>query len=158
MMKKSLLFISLATIFITCGRTDDTKRLKSYLSTWGYDICKFRIVCFIPVDGCVSCINPFLDYSKNHYDCYLLVLYSIYEKSISHTIAAKGLDSKRVLSDAKNEAIKHGLGDFTYPVVYFIKDGSDTREENTSTVPDKAVLFSEMNRFLITANALIVGR
>lgn len=147
-MNKTLLCTTLAIMFIACGESDDTKRLKSYLSAWGHDISNFTIVCFVPVDGCVSCINPFLDYSKDSEDCYLLVLNSIYEKSIRYTIAAKGLDIKRVLGDAKNDAIKHGLGDFTYPVVYFVKDGSVTRVENTSTVPDKAVLFSEMNRFL----------
>lgn len=147
-MNKALLWITLANMFIACGKSDDTKRLKSYLSAWGHDIRNFTIICFVPADGCVSCINPFLDYSKDSEDCYLLVLNSIYKKSISYTIAAKGLDSNRALGDSKNEAIKRGLGDFTYPVVYFIKDGSVARVENTSTVPDKTVLFSEMNRFL----------
>jgi hypothetical protein len=150
-MNKTLLCTTLATMFIACGKSDDTKRLKSYLSAWGHDIRNFKIVCFVPVDGCVSCINPFLDYSKDSEDCYLLVLNSIYEKSIKHAISIKGLDSNRILSDAKILGIVYGLVDAIYPSVYFIKEGSVISVVNASTVPDKTVLFNEMNRVLSDA-------
>ncbi len=148
-MKSILICISLAITFISCVETGTTtKRLKSYLSSWGYDIRDFRIICLIPADGCVSCINPFLDYSKDSSEGFLLALTSIFEKSIEYTIEVKGLDETKILCDMTNNGIIHGLGDVIYPTIYFIENGHVFKVVNTSTLPDKAALFDEMNKAL----------
>lgn len=148
-MKKIVLFSAIAICLNCCCKTDIAQCLKSYLNSFGYDLIKLKVVCIVPADGCVSCINPFLDYSKNSNNGYLLVLSSIYEKSIDYIIEVKEFDKTRILCDSEDLAVSKGLVNVISPMVYFIKDGHLLKVVDTSTVPDRTSLVNEMNTFLV---------
>lgn len=147
-MKKVFLISIILFCTLSCGEANETKRLESYLNSFGYDIKSFKIVCFVPADGCNACIDPFLEYSKKSRNEYLLVLSSIYIKSIDFIIGQKSIEETKILSDSKNLAASSGLVHIIYPMIYFLKNGSVVKIADTSNISDKISLLKEIDTFL----------
>lgn len=116
--------ICILVIFMTrCSGDEFTPRIKCYLKEFGKSIADYRIICISPAEGCSTCIDPSLEYSRTAGDDFLLVLTSVYEKSIRFTIKTKMLDSTRIVIDHDNLAVSYQLVIPTAPCYYFIEKG-----------------------------------
>jgi len=142
-------FLSLCVILLTaCSVNPETKVISEYLEGDGKDISKYRVICFVPADGCNSCIEPSFKYSETAGENFLLVLTSLYSKSIHNTVEAYHLDIDRILVDAKNKAVSLQLLLPTAPCFYFIEDGRVAKKADLSKTYDKTGILSEADRFL----------
>jgi len=82
-----------------CSVNKETRIISEYLEGYGKEISSYKIICFVPADGCSSCIEPSLNYSLTAGEDYLLVLTSLYSKSIHNTVETYHLDTGRMLVD-----------------------------------------------------------
>ena len=78
----------------------------------------------------------------------MLVLTSLYSKSIHNTVEAYHLDTDRILVDEKNKAVSLKLLLPTAPCFYFIEDGIVQKRADLSKTYDKTGILSEVSRFL----------
>lgn len=141
------LFITLSLI-LGCSVNEETKKISGYLKDYGKNIGDYKVICFVPADGCSSCIEPSLKYSVTAGEDYLLVLTSLYSKSIHNTVEAYHLDTDRLLVDEKNKAVSLKLLLPTAPCFYFIEDGIVQKRADLSKTYDKTGILSEVSRFL----------
>lgn len=139
-----LLFISC----FSCNTDDETNKLDTFLKSFKVDIKNYKVICVVPADGCGSCINPSLVYAKQANKMFLLVLSSMYKKSISHTINKAQLKHTGFISDFHNKAIKSGLATEMAPCFYFVKDGKVVRKFDSSTTFDKKRILEEVDKYL----------
>jgi hypothetical protein len=135
-------------LLTACSVNPETKVISEYLEGYGKDISNYRVICFVPADGCNSCIEPSLKYSETAGENFLLVLTSLYSKSIHNTVEAYHLDIDRILVDAKNKAVSLQLLLPTAPCFYFIEDGRVAKKADLSKTYDKTGILSEADRFL----------
>jgi hypothetical protein len=126
----------------------DTRRLDMYLASFGEDIKDYKVICFVPVEGCDNCISPALGYSKKASKDFLLVLCSLYNKSIDFTIRQNELDRSEIILDSHNLAASSGLVQLTAPCYYFITNGRVVKIEDSSTTFDKISVLNEVDVFL----------
>ncbi len=78
----------------------------------------------------------------------MLVLTSLYSKSIHNTVETYHLDTGRMLVDEKNKAVSLQLLLPTAPCFYFIEDGIVQKRADLSKTYDKTGILSEVSRFL----------
>jgi len=143
------IFLIITLFWISgCSVNEETKIITGYLEGFGKDIGDYRIICFIPADGCSSCIEPSLNYSLTAGEDYLLVLTSLFSKSIRNTVETYHLDTGRMLVDEKNKAVSLQLLLPTAPCFYFIEDGIVQKRADLSKTYDKTGILSEVSRFL----------
>lgn len=143
------IFLSICIILLTaCSVNPETKIISEYLEGYGKDISNYRLICFVPADGCSSCIEPSPEYSETAGEEFLLVLTSLYSKSIHNTAEAYHLNMDRILVDAGNKAVSLQLLLPTAPCFYFIEDGRVVKKADLSKTYDKTGILTEADRFL----------
>jgi hypothetical protein len=135
-------------IFARCENDNEFKKLENYLSTNSKNINNYKVICFVPIDGCGSCIEPSINYAKVANEKLLLVLTSIYKKSINLSIENYNITRKDLITDVKNKASMNGFVTNIAPCYYFIKDGSIIKKVDLSTIPDKKSIIEEVHRYL----------
>lgn len=148
-MKNTFLFAIILTFTFSCGKVNETKKLDSYLHSFGVDLKNYKVVCVVPVDGCSSCITPTLDYSKNAGNDFLLVLSSIYQKSIDYVLEAKNIEKSKIVFDSQNLAASRGLVQIVAPCFYFLKNGHVIKIVDSSTILDKTSVLKEVEQYLM---------
>jgi len=146
---RKCIFLVLTLFWISgCSVNEETKVISGYLEGYGKNITNYRIVCFVPADGCSSCIEPSLKYSVTAGKDFLLVLTSLYNKSIHSIIEAYHFDMERIVIDEKNQAVSLQLLLPTAPSFYFIEDGVVVKKADLSKTYDKTGILTEVNKFL----------
>ena len=149
-MKKTF-FVSLL-ILIVCSCTMDTesKKLSSFLQTFAVDIKSYKVICFVPADGCRSCIDPSIIYSKKADNRFLLVLSSPYTKSINFIVESYQIDLANIVSDNQNMAYKSQLISPTAPCFYFLNNGRIVKIVDLLKTDDKTSVLKEVDQFLLS--------
>jgi hypothetical protein len=146
-MKNKLMILVLSIIIIGCS-DKETIQLDDFLKSFNLNIKDYKVICFVPVSGCNSCIDPSLNYAKNHHDKFLLVMSSIYKKTIDYTIERVQMKHNYYVSDFHNFAPKSGLTTEIAPYFYFLKDGKVVRKFDLSTTPDKKGILKDVEKYL----------
>jgi hypothetical protein len=147
-MKNVILLTIILTFAISCVKVEESKKLYSYLESFGVDLKNYKVVCFVPVDGCGSCIDPSINYSKNASNDFLLVLSSYHTKSIDFIIETKKLNKSKIVCDSKNLAEINQLVSFPSPFFYFVKKGRIFKTFDLSKTPDKVSVLKEVDKYL----------
>ncbi len=147
-MKRHLFWILLFSFLIGCSGDSDTKRLSGYLERFGKNIDNYKIVCIVPADGCGSCIAPSLEYSRTAGEDFLLILTSVFEKSIKQIIDTYRIDPGGVILDHDNLAVSYQLVIPTAPSYYFIEKGKVVRVADLSKTYDKTGILTEVDKFM----------
>ena len=146
---RKCIFLVLTLFWISgCSVNEETKVISGYLEGYGKDISDYGVICFVPADGCSSCIGPSLNYSITAGKDFLLVLTSLYYKSINTTVEAYHLDMDRIIVDEKNKAVSLQLLLPTAPSFYFIEDGVVIKKADLSKTYDKTGILTEADKFL----------
>lgn len=146
---KHRIFIFFITIFLLgCNQYNDTKKIEAYLNKFGFELNTLSVVCFIPADGCGSCINPSIVYSKSSSKKFLLVISSSYEKSINTIIQNNNLEKKVIIADSENLATSQGLVQALAPCYYFIESGHVVKVIDLTGNPDKLSVLKEVDKFI----------
>jgi hypothetical protein len=149
MVIKNSIYIYILFLFIlSCNKDRETDKLESLLHTCKFEIDKYKVICIVPADGCSSCINPSLEYSKIAKKSFLLVLSSLYKKSIYDIIENLHIDTSKVLLDTHNFAGSTWLVYPTAPSYYFLKKGKVVKKIELSIIDDKTSVLKEADLFM----------
>jgi hypothetical protein len=149
MQQKKILIWAILILIIGCRNNDKvTQNLTYYLKLNALNINNYNVICFVPVDGCGSCIDPTLNYAKDADKSFLLILTSIGKKSISYTIERAQLKDVPLILDSTNLAVKNGLTTDLAPCYYFIKKGALVKKVDLNLLPDKSSILKEVDDFL----------
>jgi hypothetical protein len=149
MKNTQLITLILVCLFgFSCQKNEETLKLDNFLKTFNLHISDFKVVCIVPMDGCGSCIDPTLKYSKNAEKGFLLVISSLYRKSIENSIERHQLKSINFISDNKNLASEKALVSPTAPCYYFINKGVVIRKIDLSYLRDKESVIQDVKKFL----------
>jgi hypothetical protein len=149
MNKKYILILPvLITVFACNSKDDRSKNLSDYLNFHNLNIKNYNVICFVPVDGCGSCIDPTLNYTKDADKSFLLILTSIGKKSISYTIERAQLKDVPLILDSTNLAVKNELTTDFAPCYYFIKNGTLVKKVDLNLLHDKSSILKEVDDFL----------
>jgi hypothetical protein len=122
--------------------------LDNYIKSFNLNIKNYKVICFVAVDGCGSCIDPSLNYAKAEHENFLLVLTSIHKKSIDYTIERIHINHNNFIIDHKNLACKNGLSTQIAPCFYFLRNGKVDKKVDLSTIPDKVSILKEVDDYL----------
>lgn len=141
-------FLLLFLIILSCTVNPETKIIAKYLDSYGKELKDYKVICFVPADGCDICIEPSLRYSVTAENEFLLVLISRYWKSIRSIIEQYHLDLDKILVDEENKVVNLGLLIPTAPCFYFIKDGVVVIRADLSKTYDKEAVLIEVSRFI----------
>lgn len=145
---KRVIFFTILLSLLSCINSDKNNKLRLFLQNFDTDINRYKVICFIPVDGCYTCINPAIDLSKNPNKGLLIILSSIYQKSIDEVIEFGKIKTENV-TDNKNLAVNMGLVTNIAPCYYFLKNGKIKRIFDISTTYDKTSIISEVEKYLL---------
>ncbi len=148
-MKLNILLFIYITLAISCSKDDETKKLTSFMESFSVNLKSYKVVCFVPADGCFDCIDPTLTYSKKGNNSYLMVLSSLYTKSIDGIIEFKNIDRSKIVIDDTNLAASLGLVPFTAPSYYFLKKGHIIKSIDATGAADKNSIIEEVDKFLL---------
>ena len=136
-------------IFIpNCGNRDKTKDLEFYIHSFGVDLNDFYIVCIVPIDGCESCISKALLFSKDEKNRVLLIVTSLYSKSINSILRQYQINNSTIITDNRNLAISMGLVQTLAPSLYLLKDGKVIKVLDLSNVIDQESAIKEAKMHL----------
>ncbi len=147
MRNKQLLILLLFILSLGCTNSDPTM-LDNYIKSFNLNIKNYKVICFVAVDGCGSCIDPSLNYAKAEHENFLLVLTSIHKKSIDYTIERIHINHNNFIIDHKNLACKNGLSTQIAPCFYFLRNGKVDKKVDLSTIPDKVSILKEVDDYL----------
>ncbi len=147
-MKRILLFSLVFAASIGCAVNEETRTISDYLDGFGKDINSYKVICFLPAEGCASCIEPSLEYSKTAGSDFLLIVSSLYKKSIRDIIENNNLNLDLILVDDKNYAVSLQLLVPTAPCFYFIEDGRVVKKADLSKTYDKTGILIEVSKFI----------
>lgn len=147
-MKKILYFSILILSIFSCTNKNETKSLSTFLQIYSEDIKNYKVICFIPSDGCTSCIYPSVDYSKKAGKDFLLVLSSRFKKSINYIKEFKQIEESKSISDSLNLAERSGFVSQVSPSFYFLKNGHIVKIVDLSNTLDKTSILKEVEKFL----------
>jgi hypothetical protein len=148
MKNKQLMILLLFFLSFGCKTDKETIKLDNFLKSFNLNIKDYKVICIVPIDGCGSCIDPSLKYAKTDHENFLLVMSSIYKKSIDYTIEKLDIKNANFISDFHNLAPKSGLTTEIAPYFYFLKDGKVVREVDLSKIPDKKSILKEVEKYL----------
>jgi len=147
-MRKILLSAFIMYLISGCNTSNETKILSSYLHSFGVELNHYKVVAFVPSDGCSACITPTLDYIKNGNDCFLVVISSISEKTINHIVQSNRIDTLHVIKDSHDLAAEMGFVPIIAPRYYFIKRGRIVKSIDLSEINDKVSILGEVDKYL----------
>jgi len=148
-MKNIVFEILLLTFTIGCDNGNLTIILQDYFKLYNKDLHNYKIICIVPAEGCSSCIDPSIDYSKNAKKDFILVISSAYKKTLDELIKSKNLDSANLILDSDNLAVSRGLVSFSSPCFYFLKKGKVIKIIDLNLTYDKVSFLKEIDKFLI---------
>jgi hypothetical protein len=155
-MKNICLLISFLLILISgCGANKETTNLENYLKSFNLNINDYKVICIVPVDGCGSCIDPSLKYAKDTRKDYLLIMSSMFKKSIEYTIERLQINSKNYISDNNNLAQEAGLVTAFAPCYYFLRYGEVVKKFDLSKTNNKTGILDEVEQFFIAEDTNI---
>ena len=118
-MKKITILTLFLTFALSSCNVKETKKLDSFLKPYGINILNYKVICFVPADGCGSCIGPSINYSKTANKNFLLVMSSIYKKSMDYIVKLEQIDVSNIILDSQNLAAENGLVSIVSPCYYF---------------------------------------
>jgi hypothetical protein len=147
-MKKITILILFLTFALSCCNVKETKKLDLYLKPYGINIIDYKVICIVPADGCGSCIDPSINYSRSANKNFLLVMSSIYKKSMDSIIELKQINVSNIVLDSENLAAENGLVSFVSPCFYFLKNGRIIKKVDLNLTYDKTSVFTEVDKFL----------
>lgn len=142
------LFIFITFLNIGCQKDEESKKLADYLKTYNKEIKKYKVICVVPVDGCTPCINPILAYAKNANNDFLLVMTSMFKKTVKNKIEAIGFEHSNYISDADNHAVELGLVTPVSPCYYFMEDGKIVKKYDLRKTSNPDGIIDEIDEFL----------
>lgn len=142
-----LISISLA-LFPGCSTNEETRVISEYLDNYGKSLKDFKVICFVPAEGCESCIQPTLEYSKTAGDDFLLILTSHFNKAIISVVEHYHLDLDKVIIDSKNNAVTQQLVLPTAPCYYFVDKSTIIKKADLAKTYDKSGILIEVTKFL----------
>jgi hypothetical protein len=151
--KFAIIFLSMI-LMLSCVKDKETTKLDTYLKSFKLNINDYKVICFVPVDGCGSCINPSLNFARDTRKDYLLILTSMFKKSIDITIERVQLTNNNYLSDYNNLAQETGLVSPFAPSYYFLRYGEVVKKFDLSQTNNKAGIIDEVEQFFIEEDAL----
>jgi hypothetical protein len=145
-----ILVIVLLLIACACEqKTDESNVLTEYLSMYDRNADEYKVVCIVPADGCMSCIDPSLQYAKTGHKKHLLVLTSMFKKSLTYTSERLQIGHLDHIQDAKNKAIGMGLVSAISPCYYFLENGKIIKKVDLDKSIDKSIILAEVDRYLM---------
>lgn len=147
-MKLALKVFLFAFTVCSCSNTDESKRLENYLSEFNRNINEFKVISFVPANGCNSCVMPTLEFSRGENDNYLLVISSISKKTINHVIQIYKLNESKIVKDTLDLAAKAGFVPLTAPSYFFLKNGHIEKVLDLSNESDKLSSLTEVKDYL----------
>lgn len=147
-MNKLLLFFIQIIIFSSCSNIQVNKNLESYFDSYNINIKKFKVISFVPIEGCSSCIAPTIDYSRKADSSFLIVLSSISEKTIDYFIERNNLYKSIIIRDFQNLATENGFVPITAPKYYFLKNGKVIKSIDLTNIEDKYSIIREVETYL----------
>jgi hypothetical protein len=149
-MKKLLFtFLILACFYsISCKKDEDTLKIQAFVQSFSLNVENYKVICIVPVDGCASCIDPSLNYAKKNSKGFLLVMSSIYKKSIDYTIDRIQLNHENFISDYHNLALKSGLSTEIAPCFYFLRKGVLIKKVDLFPLTDKTSILKDVDKYL----------
>ncbi len=153
MKKLILILILIVSCFHACNKDQESSKLKDYLKTYNLNINDYKVICFVPVDGCGPCINPSLNYARNARQDYLLVMSSMFRKSIDNTIERVQISNKNYVSDYNNLAQETGMVTPFAPCYYFLRYGEIIRKYDLTQTNDKTGILSELEQFFFAEDS-----
>jgi hypothetical protein len=127
---------------------NESINLQDYLLLFDSKIESYKVICFLPTDGCGSCIEPSLYYANTSDEKMLLVLTSIYRKSMDYAIEKYKLTKQEIIFDSKNLAVTDGFVTDMAPSYFFLKDGNIIKKVDLSTMSDKKSIIEEVHKFI----------
>jgi hypothetical protein len=150
-MKNTTILLILLIMLACAGnkKEDEGKLLTEYLNSFERNADEYKVVCFVPVDGCVACIDPSLQYAKTGQKKYLLVLTSMFKKSLAYTTERLQIGHLGHIQDSKNKAIGMGLVSSFSPCYYFLENGKITKKVDLDKSKDKTQILAEVDRYLM---------
>lgn len=150
MMKIIRLILLLSVFHIqACTRDKETNNLEKYLQSFNKNINDYKVICFVPVDGCGSCINPSLTYARDAREDYLLVMTSMFRKSIDNTIERVQIMNNNYISDPENIGQQKGLVTPFAPCYYFLRLGEVIKKYDLAQTGNKSEILNEVERFFV---------
>lgn len=135
-------------IFLGCNTNHDSQKLKDYLNKFGRDINDIKVIAFVPVDGCSSCLISTIEYSKTVNDGFLMVLSSFSEKTNDFFIKLNAIDESKIINDTNNLAATMGFVPLTAPRYYFVMNGRIVRSIDFTEIPDKIDVLKKIKNFM----------
>ena len=63
-MKRGTFLVFCVILLTACSINPETKVISDYLEGYGKDIGNYRVIFFVPADGCSSCVETSLTYSE----------------------------------------------------------------------------------------------
>ncbi len=147
-MKNFSIYLLITFFTFSCSNFSKTKDLKSYLQHFDTDLIDYKIICIVPADGCGSCIDRTLKFSKKTKNDLLLIITSIYNKSIESTLKLYQIEKSAIISDNQNLAISNGLVQLISPCIYLIKSGKVIQVIDLSNDKDQDRIFEKVEKHL----------
>ena len=147
-MKSSYFYLVILTFMLGCGTDNETKQLSLYLDSFGYNLEDYKVIAFVPADGCANCIRSTLDFAKKANGNFLMVLSSISEKTNNHIIKVNHVDSSKIIIDSHNLAAKMKLVPLIAPCYYFIENGRIDHSIDLTIISDKNIIIKEVEKFI----------
>jgi hypothetical protein len=135
-------------LLLNCKSDSETKKVEFFLQTFNRNIANYKVICFVPVNGCGSCIENTLIFAKRTGSDFLLVLSSLFQKSIDNAVENDQLNQIEYISDSKSLATKSGLVSEIAPCFYFLKDGKVVKKFDLSTTYDKVSILKDVEKYL----------
>lgn len=142
------IFLFFLVQFSCISKGGEKQNLHEYLSTFDQNIENYKVICFLPTDGCGSCIEPSLYYANTSDEKMLLVLTSIYRKSMDYTIEKYKLTKQEIIFDSKNLAVTNGFVTDIAPSYFFLKESKIIKKVDLSNISDKKSIIEEVHKFL----------
>ncbi len=154
-MKNINLILFLGIFIISCTSDKETIEMDNFLKSFNLNINDYKVICFVPVDGCGTCIDPSLNYARDARKDYLLVMSSMYRKSIDITAERIQIYDHNYVADYANLSMKKGLVTPFSPCYYFLRYGKVIRKLDLNQTNNKSGIIGEVEQFFIEEDANI---
>lgn len=147
-MKEKYFFVLFLVSILSCHSDNNYQKLGDYLIKFEKEINNYKVVAFVPVDGCSSCLISTIEYSKSADDRFLLVLNSISEKTNKFFIKLNKIDTLKIISDSHNLAGEMGFVPLNAPRYVFINNKRIVKSIDLTDILDKSVVLKDVDMFL----------
>jgi len=148
-MRMKILFFLLCLLTVSCKQDKMMVSLNDFTKNYQISSKNYKVICFLPADGCSSCIDPTLNYVQNANEEFLMVL-SYYEnkESMNGILASKNINRSTVLIDTDHLAIKNFLVTPIAPCFYFLRKGRVIKKVDLTDTYDKTSVLKEVEEYI----------